>query len=495
MYVQYFEILFLLTAIAIGIYTVVFTIKTNNIKSDLKILKKELEFKDKEIASQAIKLEKKETELVISQARLEKAQDKLERELQRVDDEMDAMRLKRKEFERQVEAFDDEKMTKIKELSNLSTDEAKEVLIDRVKQENETFIAEYLKNFEQKLLVDKNEIAQKLIINTMESIAVDLTNEVVIKPIKLENESLKGRLIGREGRNIRLLETLLGVNIIIDDTPNTIFVSCFNARRRAIAQITLETLINTGRINQATIEQEAAKSITKADDLALSKGKEVVYQFGINDMQAEVIMEIGNMHFRSSYGQNLLHHTIEAANIAYHIAGELGLDQSLAARCVLLHDIGKNKSAELGESHVKLGVKLARTHGESEIVVNAIEAHHNDVEPTSIYAVLTVVADSMSAGREGARRDQFENFINRVENLEKIATVHPGVTSAYALQGGRELRVVVNSNLVSDDQIKILAHEIKMEIQESLMFPGIIDVIVIREAKAIEHAAKDNIGV
>ena len=349
-----------------------------------------------------------------------------------------------------------------------------------------------IKLFEKNLIVEKNEISRKILINTMENLVSDTTNENVSRIVKLPNDEVKGKLIGREGRNIRSLENLLGVNIIIDETPGQIVVSSFNPVRRAIAILTLETLLDKGVINQVTIEETSEKSKTKIEEVVFEKGKELIYDFNINDMDIEIIEKLGALHFRASYGQNMYEHTREVAKIAKSLANELGLDPILAARCALLHDIGKIDSEETGISHVDLGVALAKAHNENEIVINAIQAHHGDVEANNYYSIITIIADKMSAGRSGARRETFDSFIQRVESLEAIALDVKGVKKAYALQGGRELRIIVSTKDVKDNGMSMIALEIKKQIEETMVFPGQIKVHVIREKRFAAIATKGN---
>lgn len=383
---------------------------------------------------------------------------------------------------------------KLEDVANLSKDDAKKELFSIIEEENKKYIDRELKESVEDLKLHKKETAREILISALESVAVDITNEIVVKPIIIPSEDVKGKLIGKEGRNIKAIENNLGVNLIIDDTPGIISISCFNSTRRAIAQIAIEELVKTGRINQVTIEEVTSKSIQKVHDIAFEKGRETVLKFNISDMDTDLVIKIGEMYFRSSYGQNLLQHSIEAAEIAVKLASEFSLKPHLAARCLLLHDIGKLDSVELGKSHVELGYKMAKKYGESEIVLNSILSHHGDEEPTSLYSILTIVADSASAGRTGSRRDQFEVFIERIEKLEKLALQNPGVSKAYALQGGRELRVLVESSIINDSALEKLARQIKRDIVNEVSFPGVIKVNIIRELRHTIEVSKDNKG-
>ncbi len=495
MQLQFIELFIIFIAAVIGVYTVVFTIKNNTIRTQLEVLQSKLEFEEKAIIDKEQKLNELEEKLKDSQNEIALIKEQTVHERLELEDEIRNQARLKENLLMEEKLNEKRFIMKLEQVSGLSKEEAKSQILQRVEQESKLEISKQLKFYDQQLKLDKKALASEILIATMESISVDTTNEMVIRSIDIPNEDLKGKLIGREGRNIRLLEHLLGANIIIDDTPNSIFISCFNAKRRAIAHITLENLVKSGKINQITIEETVKKATIQIEDMALETGKETVYKFNINDMPIELISEIGIMQFRSSYGQNLLQHSIEAASIASKIATELSLDPVLAARCLLLHDIGKNESAELGISHVSIGVKKARKYGESEVVLNAIEAHHEDVETNNLYAELTIIADSMSASRIGARRDQFEAFIKRVESLENIAKKQKGVHRAYALQGGREVRVIVESKSTSDSELPIIAKKIRDQIEDELAFPGVIKVRVIRETQALEHAAKENIEV
>ncbi len=381
----------------------------------------------------------------------------------------------------------------IKRTSALSIEEATRLLIEETRgnlaNEFKVLIAEHINTLE----IEKKIISQNILLEALENSDVEAINEVVLKQIKIPNDDIKGKLIGRSGRNIRTLENLLGVDIIIDDSPEFISISSFNPIRRHIAQVTLEFLISTGKINQVEIEKEVAKTTTNIEDFILEKGREAVAKYNLLDLNQNLIKLIGSLHYRTSYGQNMLAHSIECAYFAHKLASDLKLDANLAARCALLHDIGKIDSVETGKSHVELGVIYGQQYGESEIVINAIEAHHGDVEPTNPYAIITILADTMSASRKGARKGSFETFVERICALEKEALSFPGVSMAFALQGGREVRVIVENKIIADDMMPKLAFDIKQQIEKNVTFPGIVKVNVLREMRYEAYASKENV--
>ncbi len=425
------------------------------------------------------------------ETKLAEKETKLDQERIAVDNRRETLEYQREELRAKSELMEMELHKKKLEVANLSEKEAQMMLFDDLKERKELEYVNLIKEYKANLELEKNSMAQDILLNAMENVVVDTTNENSLKAIKIPSEDIKGRLIGRDGRNIKLIENLLGVNLIIDDTPGKISISTFNPVRKHIAIKTLQTLIEAGRINQVAIEEEYYKVKKQIDDEILETGKEAIYRFNISDMDIELIRELGKLSFRTSYGQNVLTHSIEAAEIARKIASELKLNPSIAARCVLMHDIGKVDSQETGKSHVELGVLLASKYGEHEYVINAIESHHGDVEPNNVYSIITIIADKMSAGRSGARRDTFDLFVERIESLEAIALEVKGTSKAYALQGGRELRVIVEADDVSDARLQIIADEIRQKVEEDIIFPGIIKVNVIREQRLIVEASKN----
>ena len=349
-------------------------------------------------------------------------------------------------------------------------------------------IAAYIKEREAEAKLEVDEKSKDLLVGTMQKYAADITSEQTVSVITLPNDEMKGRLIGREGRNIRTIESVTGVDLIIDDTPEAIVISSFDPLRREIARLTLETLIKDGRIHPARIEELYAKTCADIRTAIKEYGKNALYELGLSKMDPELASIVGKLHFRSSYGQNALKHSMEVANLSGILAGELGENVNLAKRAGLLHDIGKAVDFEMEGSHVKIGVDLAKKYGEDEVVINAIASHHGDTAPTSIIASIVAIADSISASRPGARNDSSENYVQRLEELEAIGNKVAGVEKAYAVQAGRELRVMVKPEEIDDLTAHQIARQIKEQIENELKYPGTIKVTVIRETRCTEEA-------
>jgi len=326
------------------------------------------------------------------------------------------------------------------------------------------------------------------LVTTLQRVATEVTSEVTVTSVSLPNEEMKGRIIGREGRNIRTLETLTGVDVIIDDTPEAVVISCFDPIRKTIAKMSLERLIQDGRIHPARIEEVVNKVAKEINQTIYEEGERVCFDMGIHNLSQELVKALGRLHFRTSYGQNVLAHSKEVAILAGMLAAEIGLDRDLARRSALLHDIGKGMESEGDENHAELGAELAKKMGEDPKVVNGIAAHHNDVEPMCPESVLVQIADAISASRPGARRETLDNYIKRLEGLENIATSFPGVDKCYAIQAGREVRIIVNNETVNDAQARDLAKDIAKKIETDLHYPGRIKVTIIRETRVVEYA-------
>ena len=349
-------------------------------------------------------------------------------------------------------------------------------------------IATYIKEAEAEAKLNADEKSKELLVGAMQKYAADITSEQTVSVINLPNDEMKGRLIGREGRNIRTIESVTGVDLIIDDTPEAIVISSFDPLRREIARLVLESLIKDGRIHPARIEELYAKTCSDMKQTIREYGKNALYELALSKMDPELVEIVGRLHFRSSYGQNALNHSMEVANLAGLLASELGENVNLAKRAGLLHDIGKAIDFEMEGSHVKIGVDLAKKYGEDPIVINAIASHHGDTSPTSVIASIVAIADAISASRPGARNDSSENYIQRLEQLEDIGNKIDGVEKAYAVQAGRELRVMVKPEEVDDLTAHQIAREIKEKIENELKYPGTIKVTVIRETRAQEEA-------
>ncbi|MGH8867792.1 MAG: ribonuclease Y [Actinomycetes bacterium] len=330
--------------------------------------------------------------------------------------------------------------------------------------------------------------ARKIVTQAIQRVASEQTAESVVTVLHLPSDDMKGRIIGREGRNIRAFESVTGVNLIIDDTPEAVLLSCFDPVRREVGRITLETLVLDGRIHPHRIEEEHERSKAQVEALCVRAGEDAMADLGITDMHPELVTLLGRLRFRTSYGQNVLKHLVESAHIAGMMAAELGLDVALLKRCTVLHDVGKALTHEVEGSHALVGADVARRYGEHEDVVHAIEAHHNEVEVRTVEAVLTQAADAISGGRPGARRESLESYVKRLERLEEIAAAHEGVQKVFAMQAGREIRVMVRPEAVDDIQAQVIARDIAKQIEEELTYPGQIRITVVRESRATEVA-------
>ena len=381
-----------------------------------------------------------------------------------------------------------EELNRLEEISGLTKEEAKKRIMSRVEETMTKEIAAYIKDKEAEAKLDVDKKAKDMLVSSMQKYSADVTNEITVSVINLPNDDMKGRIIGREGRNIRTIEAVTGVDLIIDDTPEAIVVSSFDPLRREIAKATIENLIKDGRIHPGRIEEIYDKTCEEYKKLIIEKGEEAVFKLGLGKMDPELIMTIGRLYFRTSYGQNVLQHSIEVANLAGIMAGEIGENVALAKRAGLLHDIGKAIDFEVEGSHVDIGADLARKYDEDEVVLNTIMSHHGDCEPTSIIAELVAIADSISASRPGARNDSLENYVKRLQQLESIANDFNGIEKSYAVQAGRELRVIVKPEEIDELSSVKLARDIKNKIEEELQYPGTIKVVLIRETRVVEEA-------
>lgn len=397
-----------------------------------------------------------------------------------------------KKFTEERENLINEYQTKLLEVVGMNKKEATEyyfqMLDQRYYRERKEIVEKHIEETEQK----KRKEANKILLNAMENLSTNITVDNTVTSIEIKSDDIKGRLIGREGRNIKTIEQVLGVNLIIDDTPGIISVSCFDPIRREIATRTLEKLLETGRINQATIEAEAKQVSSEIDELIIEYGSQAIDQFAITNVSNTILYSLGALHFRTSFGQNVLAHSIEAAHIAVQIANELKIDATLAARCALLHDIGKYDKDELGKSHTEIGKIYAEAGSECDEVINSIESHHGEVEPTSMYSIITLVADRISASRPGSRKFAIQNYVERITKLEEIANNVIGVKKSYALQGGRELRLIIEADAVNDEDLPLITDTIKRQIESQLAFPGIIKINAIRETRHSVEAIKNN---
>ena len=381
-----------------------------------------------------------------------------------------------------------QELEKLEKISGLTKEQAKKNIMAIVEETMTKEIAAYIKDKEAEAKLDVDKKAKEMLVSSMQKYSSDVTNEVTVSVITLPNDDMKGRLIGREGRNIRTIEAVTGVDLIIDDTPEAIVISSFDPLRREIAKVTIEALIKDGRIHPGRIEELYDKTCEDFKQTIREKGEEAVFKLGLGKADPELIELIGKLYFRTSYGQNVLQHSIEVANLAGIMAGEIGENVTLAKRAGLLHDIGKAIDFEVEGSHVDLGANIAKKYNEDKVVLNAIMSHHGDCEPTSIISELVAIADSISASRPGARNDSLENYVKRLQDLEEISNGFDGIEKSYAVQAGRELRVIVKPEEIDELSSVKLARDIKNKIEENLQYPGTIKVVLIRETRVIEEA-------
>ena len=423
--------------------------------------------------------------------RLNKKEENLDKKTDQLEKKNDQLDKKLKENEALKEKIEETLLAqqkKLEELSGVTAEEAKEELIGRVESEVKHELAQRLDELETQFKEEADEKAKNILSLAIQRYASDHVSEATVSSVALPSEEMKGRIIGREGRNIQKIETLTGVELIIDDTPETITLSGFDPVRREVARIALERLISDGRIHPARIEEMVEKAQKEVDLSVKQAGERATFEVGIHGINAELVRLLGRLKYRTSYGQNVLKHSIEVAFLAGMMADELGVDSNAAKRAGLLHDIGKAFPHDVEGSHVEIGVNAAKKYKESKEVVHAIEAHHNDVEPKSIIAVLVQAADAISAARPGARREDMENYIKRLEKLEEIAKSFSGVDKAFAIQAGREVRVMVKPEEINDEGMKVVAREMAAKIQAEMKYPGQIKVNLIRESRATDYA-------
>ena len=457
---------------------------------------KEESYKLKQETEKEIK--EKKAEILASEERLltrEKSLDKREEMLQnrdsmleQKDNNLSALQKQVQEKENRMDELLKEELEKLETIAKFSKEKAHDEIMKRVESNMEVEIAEFIKEREAEAKLEVDEKAKNLLVNSMEKYSNDVTNIQTVSTISLPNDEMKGRLIGREGRNIRTLEAVTGVDLIIDDTPEAIVISSFDPFRREIAKQTIETLIKDGRIHPTRIEEIYDKIVKDMNTRVMEIGKDAVYQLGLSKIDPELVQTIGKLNFRTSYGQNALQHSIEVANLAGIMAGELGENVLLAKRAGLLHDIGKAIDFEIEGSHVDIGVDVAKKFHEDEVVINSIASHHGDTTQTSVISCLIQIADTMSAARPGARNDSMENYVKRLEQLESLGNSFKGVDKSYAMQAGREIRVIVKPDEVDDLESFKIARELKNKIEEEMQYPGTMKITVVRETRAQEEA-------
>ncbi len=445
---------------------------------------------DKETKEKKQEIKDSEERLLAREESMDRRDQTLQNREQMLEDKENNLILKQKEIQEkqlELEETKEEQLKLLEKIAGYTKKQARELIMKKVEDMMNLEITSYIKDREAEAKLQADKSSKEMLVSTMQRYAADIAGEQTVTVVTLPNDEMKGRIIGREGRNIRTIEAVTGVDLIIDDTPEALVLSSFDPYRREIARLTLETLIKDGRIHPSRIEEVYDKTVKEMKAELIEIGNNALFELGITKMEPELVETIGKLQFRTSYGQNALKHSLEVANLAGLLAGELGENITLAKRAGLLHDIGKAIDHEVEGSHVELGANLARKYGENEIVINAIESHHGDAEPTSIISTLVAIADTISASRPGARNDSLENYIKRLTELEEIGNDVEGV-EAYAVQAGRELRVIVKPEEIDDLESHKVAREIKNKIEESLQYPGTIKVVVVRETRVTEEA-------
>ena len=451
------------------------------VKEEALKTKNELEKETKERRAEIQKYEKRVLSKEETLDRKIEAVEKRDLGITRKEEELGKQRQK-------VDELEKKRQQELERISGLTSEQAKEYLLKTVEDEVKHDTAVMVKTLESRAKEEADKKAKELVVNAIQRCAADHVAETTISVVQLPNDEMKGRIIGREGRNIRTLETLTGVELIIDDTPEAVVLSGFDPIRREIARIALEKLILDGRIHPARIEEMVEKAQKEVETLIKEEGEAATLEVGVHGIHPELVRLLGKLRYRTSYGQNVLKHSIEVAQITGLLASELGLDVKMAKRAGLLHDIGKAVDHEMEGSHIQLGVDLCRRYKESALVINAVEAHHGDVEPESLIACLVQAADTISAARPGARRETLETYTNRLKQLEDITNSYKGVEKSFAIQAGREVRVMVVPEVISDSDMVLLARDISKQIENQMEYPGQIKVSIVRESRAVDYA-------
>ena len=439
---------------------------------------------DQEIKERRGEVQRQETRLIQKEENLERRSENFEKKEEDLE-----LRLKELEQQKQkIETLQKQEMEELQRVAGLSKEEAKEVLLKEVEKQIVAEKAAIIREENQKAKDEVTKNAKELLTYAVQKCAADHSQETTVSIVALPSDEMKGRIIGREGRNIKTLETLTGVDLIIDDTPEAVVLSGFDPLRREVAKIALEKLIDDGRIHPAKIEEMVEKAKEEVENTIKEEGERAVLETGVIGLHSDIVKLIGKLKYRTSYGQNVLNHSIEVSNLARIMAEELGLDAKLARRAGLLHDIGKALDHDMEGTHVEIGVEILKKYKENPLVINAVEAHHEDVEPQTLEAVLIQAADAISASRPGARRETLEAYIKRLQNLEEIADSFEGVEKSFAIQAGREVRIIVKPDKINDDQMTILARDVAKKVENEMDYPGQIKVNIIRETRVVDYA-------
>ena len=436
-------------------------------------------------------IKERRAEIQRNERRIQQKEENIDRKTEAIERKEQSLTAKEESLAREkdkIAKLNEERIQELERISGLTSEQAKEHLLKIVEDDVKIESAKLIKDMEQKVKEEADKKAKDYIVNAIQKCAADHVSEATISVVQLPNDEMKGRIIGREGRNIRTIETLTGVDLIIDDTPEAVILSGFDPIRREVARIALEKLIVDGRIHPARIEEMVEKAQKEVENLIREEGETACMEAGVHGLHPELVKLLGRMRFRTSYGQNALKHSIEVAQLSGLLAAEIGLDVRVAKRAGLLHDIGKAVDHDMEGTHVQLGVELCKKYKESNIVVNAVEAHHGDVEPQSLIACIVQAADAISAARPGARRDTLETYTTRLKQLEEISNNFKGVDKSFAIQAGREVRVMVVPEVITDADMVILARDIAKKIEDEMEYPGMVKVNVIRESRVTDYA-------